>query len=220
MAEPASQAELNKFVKVVDEFKANYARLILPATRAEVYATQNSAMISDYETAVSRGAMLNTTIENLVGAWNAFKSTYANVTDKTSLVIGDAIDKVRSWFGYDPAAGFGEFIPQGEFKPYDGWAGGYGTPYSQLAGLAAIQIPAAVAIAGIVSAALLLNSMMNKIFVNLQANKIQKANPNLDRGAALEQAQKGLTSFFPTSLSVPMLAAGAFALYLILGNRK
>lgn len=204
MAAQASQAELNKFVKVVDEFKANYARLILPATRAEVYAMNNPAMISDYESAVSRGAILNSTIANLVGAWNAFKSGYAKVTDTTSTVIGDAIDEIRSWFGYDPAPGIGCYM-QG--------LGGLGM-------LGAIQIPAAVAIAGIVSAALLLNSMMNKIFVNLQANKIQAASPGTNRGDALAQAQRGLSTFFPTSLSLPMLAAGAIALYLVLGNRK
>ena len=110
MATAATQTELNKFVKVVDEFKAKYARLISSATRNDVYATKNATLISDYETAVVRGRALNATIDSMVGMWSAFKRGYATVTDVTSTAIGDAIDTIRSWFGYDPAPGIGHYV--------------------------------------------------------------------------------------------------------------
>lgn len=203
MAAQASQTELNRFVKVVDEFKAKFAKLILPATKAQVYASGNQKMISDYENAVWRGNALNNTINALVGAWSAFKSGYKRVTDTTSTVIGDAVDEIRSWFGYKPAGGIG---------CYDGMAG------LGVAPLAAI--PAAVAVAGVISAALILNSLMDKIFVSLEANAIQRQNPNVSRGDALRQAEAGLPSLLPGGISLPMIAAGALALYFILGKSK
>ena len=202
MAAQASQAELNKFVQVVDEFKAKFAKLIAPDTRAQVYASGNSKMISDYETAVVRGNALNRSINALVGAWDAWKRGYKKVTDQTSMVIGDAIDEIRSWFGYKPAGDFG--------------------CYAEMGGLGAVQIaaiPAAVAVAGVISAALILNSLMDKIFVSIEANRIQKQNPNISRGAALEQAERGLPSLIPGGISLPMIAAGALALYFILGKK-
>lgn len=196
----ATQTELNKFVKVVDEFKAKYARLILPATRSQVYATNNAALISDYETAVSRGGTLNSTINTLVGTWNAFRRGYAAVTDTTSMVIGDAIDEIRSWFGYDPAPGIGA-LP------------GLGV-------LGLVQIPAAVAVAGVIAAALVLIAGMNRIFISIEANKIQRENPSISRAVAIRQAEAGLPSFIPGGLTPVMIAAGALALWLILGSKK
>ena len=137
----ATQTELNKFVKVVDEFKAKYARLISPATKSQVYASGDQTLINEYESAVSRGGSLNNSINALVGAWGAFKRGYGAVTDVTSTVIGDAIDTVRGWFGYDAAPGIG----------------GMGS-------LGLIQIPAAVAIAGIVGAFILLLMSMKAPF--------------------------------------------------------
>jgi len=200
MANQASQTELNKFVKIVDEFKAKFAKLTLPQTRAQVYASGNTKMISDYETAVSRGNALNSTINAMVGAWSAFKRGYKKVTDTTSTVIGDAVDEIRSWFGYEPAGGIGG-----------------------LNGLGAIQLaalPAAVAVAGVISAALILNSLMDKIFVSIEANRIQKDNPNISRGAALKQAEAGLPSLLPGGISLPMIAAGALAIYFLMGSKK
>lgn len=221
MAAQASQAELNKFVKVVDEFKAKFAKLISPATRAQVYASGNQKMISDYESAVTRGNALNATINALVGAWAAFKRGYKTVTDTTSTVIGDAIDEIRSWFGYDPSGGLG-YVEQGEFKPLDIDRDLYGASYSGLSGLGAAPlaaIPAAVAVAGVISAALILNSLMDKIFVSLEANAIQRQNPNISRGAALAQAEAGLPSLLPGGISLPMIAAGGLALWLLLGKK-
>jgi hypothetical protein len=225
MAAQASQAELNKFVKVVDEFKAKLARLKLPETRRKVYASGNQKMITDYENAVSRGNALNGTIAALVGAWAAFKRGYKTVTDQTSMVIGDAIDEIRSWFGYKPMGCYDEnlgYSAQGEFRPLDIDADLYGRSYSGLSGLGAAPlaaIPAAVAVAGVISAALILNSLMDKIFVSLEANAIQKENPTISRGAALAQAERGLPSLLPGGLSMPMIAAGAIALWFVLGKK-
>jgi len=194
MSAEASQAELNKFVKVVDEFKGKYARLITPAMRSQVYASKNPALIRDYEAAVSRGGALNHSIDALVGAWNAFKRGYASVTDTTSTVIGDAVDTVRSWFGYKPAGGLGD--------------------------LGVIQIPAAIAVAGIVASAVFLIAMMNRIFISVEASRIQRENPNVSRAVALKQAEAALPSFLPGGIKPIMLGVGALALYMIFARGK
>ncbi len=197
----ATQTELNKFVKVVDEFKANYARLILPATRSDVYATGNPVMIRDYDNAVSRGSALNSTINATVGAWNAFKRGYGAITDVTSTAIGDAIDTIRGWFGYDPAPGVGHYAVN-------------------LGALGIVQLPAAAWVAGIIATAVILNSGMNKIFVTIEANKIQRENPGVSRGDALVQAERGLPSLLPGGLTPIMLGVGALALWLMFAQKK
>ena len=186
----ATQTELNKFVKVVDEFKAKYARLISPATRNDVYATKNATLISDYESAVSRGGALNSSINALVGAWNVFKRGYASVTDVTSTAIGDAVDEIRSWFGYKPM----------------------GDLQIGLGALGLVQIPAAIGVAGIIGAALVLIAAMNRIFIATEASRIQRENPGTSRAVALRQAEAGLPSFIPGGLTPLMIAAGAVAL--------
>lgn len=196
----ATQTELNKFVRVVDEFKTKYARLTSPAMRAQVYASGNQKLIADYERAVSRGGMLNVTINTTVGAWSTFKRGYGAVTDVTSTAIGDAIDEVRSWFGYEPAKGFS----------------GLGS----LSGLGAIQIIPAVAIAGIVGTAMILIAAMNRIFISVEASKIQKENPTITRASALRQAESGLPSFIPGGITPVMIGVGALALWMILGKGK
>lgn len=203
MAGEATQTELNKFVKVVDEFKAKYARLILPATRAQVYATNNAAIISDYESAVSRGGALNSTINVTVGAWSAFKRGYASVTDVTSTIIGDAIDAIRGLFGYEPAPGLSSI----------GLNPGLGA-------LGVVQIPAAIAVGGIIAASLILIAAMNRIFISIEATKIQRENPNVSRAVALRQAEAGLPSFLPGGITPIMIGVGALALWMILGDRK
>lgn len=203
MANEASQAELNKFVKVVDEFKAKYLLLISPATRQQIYASNNPALIKDYETAVSRGRVLNNSINALVGAWNAFKSGYKTVTGVTSTVIGDAIDEVRSWFGYDPAPGIGNYVQtQG------------------MGALGIIQVPAAVAVAGVVAAAMVLIAAMNRIFIALEASKIQRENPSITRAVALRQAEAGLPSFIPGGITPVMIGLGALALWFVLSKKQ
>lgn len=193
----ATQTELNKFVKVVDEFKAKFTRLTSSAMRNEVYASGNTKLISDYETAVVRGNALNTTINTAVGAWSAFKRGYATVTDYTSTVIGDAVDEIRSWFGY---------------KPMGDLPG--------LGSLGIIQIPGAIALAGIVTAAVVLIAAMNRIFISVEASRIQRENPNVSRAVALRQAEAGLPSFIPGGLTPVMIGVGALALWLIFSGSK
>jgi len=208
MAAQASQAELNRFVKVVDEFKANMNRLNSTATKTRVYSSNDPALIREYELAVVRGNALQTTINSAVGAWAVFKRGYRAVTDVTSTAIGDAIDEIRSWFGYDPAPGIGCY--------------GVSQLGSQLGALGAVQIPAAAAIAAIVSAAVLLNSLMNKIFIKIEATNIQEANPNISRGQALAQAEAGIRGpgILGGSVTPVMLGVGALALWLIFSQKK
>ena len=234
----ASQAELNRFVEVVDKFKANFAKLNAPETRSAVLASGDAKLQSDYQSALSRGRALNTTIETTVGAWNAFKSGYAAVTDRTSTIIGDAIDEIRSWFGYDPAPGIGNYaLYSAQVPPYDPDADILGVSYSDLQSpvsfrpvrerrvvgvgdLGAVQIPAAAAVAAIVSAAFLLNSAMNKIFIRIEATRIQRET-GVDRGEALLQAERGLTEGFKIGAVTPaMLLLGGVALWMILQKRR
>lgn len=238
MAAQATQAELNRFVKVVDEFKANLSRLKSPEYKTRVLQSGDSRLISDYNTAVVRGDALNRSIAALVGAWAAFKRGYAAVTDTTSMYIGDAIDEIRSWFGYKPMGNvpgiFGEDVISAQ-QPYDKDANYYGQSYSlfpgaqpgysQMAGLGAAQLApaavAAVAVAGVISAAMLLNSLMTKIFIRIEATKIQESNPNISRGAALAQAETGIAGpgLFGGSVTPVMIAAGALALWFVLGKK-
>ena len=191
---PATQQELNKFVQVIDEFKAKYARLRSPEFRADVYATKNASLISDYETTLSRSATLDKSINAMVGAWDAFKRGYASVTDKTSMWIGDAIDTVRGWFG--------------------------GGPNVHVDGLGAIQVPAAVGVAAAVSAAMILIAAMNRIFVSVEASKLQRENPSMSREVALGRAKGALPSLLPAGIGLGTIALGALALWLVLGGKK
>jgi len=196
----ASQQDLNKFVRVVDEFMANYAKLIKPETKAQVYATGNQILIDDYAIAVGRGRILKRSIETTVGAWNAAKREYRKITDVSSTVIGDAIDEIRSWFGYRPAGSLECYRP--------------------MSGLGAIQIPAAVWVSSIVAAALLLNSAMRKIFIAIEASKIQRENPGTPRDVALEQASKAVASggFFGLGIDWKTVGIGALAAWFIFGR--
>jgi len=199
----ATQTELNKFVQVVDEFKVKYARLTSPAMRANVYASGNQKLISDYENAVTRGARLNTAIAAAVGAWATFKRGYGAVTDVTSTAIGDAVDTIRGWFGYDPAPGLSSL----------GCGGGLGT-------LAAIQIVPAVIITGFIATAVVLIAAMNRIFISVEASRIQRENPSITRTSALRQAEAGLPSFIPGGITPVMIGVGALALWMVLGSKK
>lgn len=208
----ATPQEMNKFVQVVDEFMSNYDKLMDPQMRTDVYNSRNSALIADYESATGQAQTLKRTIEATTGAWNAAKQSWANVTDKTSMVIGDAIDEIRSWFGYDPAPGIGNY----DFVRFDS------SPISggNLGAFAAIQLPAAAWIAGIVSAAYLLNKTMNQIFISVEASRFQRIDPTLSRSQALEKAVTAVTGggFFGRA-TLPLIAAGALAIYLVMRKR-
>lgn len=158
MAEP-TKTELNKFVQTVDDFLAMKNKVA--SRRAEVYATNDPELISDYESFVSKADILQSTIESTVGAWNAAKAEYAKITDTTSTAIGDAIDEIRSWFGYDPAPGIGF--------------------------LGIIQLPAAAWIAGIIAAAALLWRMGNSLMTRIDAATIARRE-NIPYSEALTKA--------------------------------
>ena len=204
--------EMNKFVQTVDEFMANYAKLISPETKAGVYATKNPALINDYENAVSQSRILKRTIEATVGAWNAAKKGWASVTSTTSIAIGDAIDTIRGWFGYEPAGG----EPATEMGVYDISSITGGT----LGALGVIQLPAAAWIAGIIASALLLNGTMNKIFISIEASRIQRADPTISRERALSAASKIVSTDFFGKATLPLIVAGLLAAYLLLGNKS
>jgi hypothetical protein len=205
----ATQQELNKFVKVVDEFKANFARLSNPQTINAVYASNDPVLIKNFEQVSQRAHILNSTINAAVGAWNVFKAGYGKVTDVTSTAIGDAIDEIRSWFGYEPAGDLGCI-----------GCIGCNCGSTQLAGLGAIQIPAAIVITGIIATAVILNKAMSAIFVSVEASRIQRENPSVSREDAIARAKAALPSLLPGGLSVPMLAFGGLALWVILGKGK
>lgn len=199
----ASQQELSKFVRIVDEFMSKYDKLNTPAMRAQVYATNNSAFQDDYEIALGRGRILKRTIEQTIGAWTAARGQYEKITDTTSPAIGDAIDEIRSWFGYDPDGGLSVYR-------------------AGLSGLGAIQLPAAavgaVWIAGIIASATVLITAFDRIFVTVNANKIQAQNPNVSRDEAIRRAQSALPSVFG-SFGWKTLLVGGAAVYLIFGRK-
>lgn len=203
MAESATPQEMNRFVKSVDEFFANYAKLMNPQMRADVLASGNPTLIAEYNATVSRARALKITIETTTGAWQAAKAGWASVTGITSTVIGDAIDEIRSWFGYSPAGAY-------DVSPISG---------GQLGFLGAIQLPAAAWIAGILGAVYLANQAMTKIFISVQATKIQKADPTISRSQALADAagavkSKGLFE----GAALPLIAAAVLAAFLIFGT--
>ena len=182
----ATQGQMNEFVQIVDKFMANYARLVSKENSDIVYTSGNPALISDYESAVSKAGALKATIENTVGAWNAAKRGWQNVTDVTSMYIGDAVDWMKNLFGGNSGVG----------------------------GLGVIQIPAAIWVSGIVASAYLLNSLMTKIFLSIEATKIQKNNPGLSRSDALQRASNSLPTLFG-GINLPIVAAGVLiAVYL------
>lgn len=203
----ATPEQMNKFVRSVDEFFQKFARLDTPQMRSDVYSSRNSQLIADYEQTIDQGRILKATIENTVGAWNAAKAAWSAVTDTTSMAIGDAIDRVRSWFGYEPAPGVSAY----HASPIS--SGGLGL-------LSAIQLPAAAWVTGIIAATYLLNGAMDKIFISVEASRIQRADPTISRERALVQATdavKSLNIFGRATL--PLLAAAALAAYLLLRKR-
>lgn len=210
MADPTTQ-EMNRFVKEVDSFMANTAKLNDPAMRAKVAATGNPALMNDYNSAVSQSRILKNTIEATVGAWNAAKAGWQKITDTTSMAIGDAIDEIRSWFGYKPAGGLSAY----DVSPISGGTLG------SLGALGAVQLPAAVWIAGIVSAAYLLNQTMNKIFVSVEASRIMSADPTVSRSQALTAAASAVRSAgFFGGATVPLLIAAGLAAFLLFGKKQ
>lgn len=220
--ESASPEQMNIFVAEVDTFMANYAKLILPSTRAEVYASGNPTLIANYDSAVSKGRSLKMAIEGTVGAWSAAKRAWSSVTDVTSTVIGDAVDWLRGLWGAGPLPDLQAYdvspISGGQLGRYDV------SPISggQLGALGAIQLPVAAWVAGIISAAYLLNASINKIWISIEATRIQKSNPNISRDDAINAAAGAVrrAGFLgDIDLTLPLIAAAALAAFLIFGKK-
>lgn len=221
MAEQASPEQVSLFVKKTDEFFAKYAKLTSPEFRAKVYATQDQSIISAYESELNRAAGIKTAINATVGVWQTFKSGYAAVTDTTSTIIGDAIDEIRSWFGYKPAGGFSAY----DVSPISGGQLGLYSvsPISggQLGALAAIPFITAVWITGILALLVVSVRAQDKIFMWVDAWFIKRNDPNISTGEALDkaaqiQARGGLFE----GAALPLLAAAAIAAFLIFGKKK
>jgi len=196
----ANPQQMNRFVQVVDDFMKRYALLTSDATRKRVFDTNDAALINDYNTQVSRGKALKATIEGTVGAWNAAKREWSKITDATSTAIGDAVDEIRSWFGYKPA----------------GDLSGYGN----LAGLGALQIPAAAWVAGIITAAVLATKAIDEILVRIEATRIQQETGK-PRAQALSEAKDIYrNALFADPLQIPKLLLIAGGLYYLIAVRK
>ena len=190
----ASQPQMNEFVRVIDEFMQKYARLISPQTQSQVLASGDSQLISDYDTAVSRGGMLKTNIEVVTGAWQAAKRAYSSVTDVTSIAIGDAIDWVKNIFG----------------------GGGNG-----ISGLGIVQIPAAAWIVGTLAAGAALILSIDRIFVRIEANRIQRDSPGTSRERALQIAKSGIgLNLAPDFQKIAMIGAIGFLVWYVYGQKK
>lgn len=189
MADPTQQ-EMNTFVATVDEFMQKLAKLESAEMRNAAYASNDRALIDDYEIAVGRSRGLRATIEVTTGAWASAKAAYASVTDQTSMYIGDMIDEIRSWFGAGPKA--------------------------DLSALGIIQLPAAAWVAGIIATAYLAIRGMDAIFIRLDASRIQREDPTISRDRAIAKARTAAAvgSFFSFQ-TAPLLIGGALALWLI-----
>jgi len=189
----ASQSQMNDFVRVIDEFMQKYARLISPQTRSEVYASGNAGLISEYEKAVSRGGMLKTNIEVVTGAWAAAKRAYSSVTDTTSMAIGDAIDWIKGLFDGGP----------------------------QVGGLGIIQIPAMAWVVGTIAAGAALILSIDRIFITLEANRIQRDSPGTSRDVAIRQAKGAIgLDVFGDVKQLAVIGALAFVAWLYFGQKK
>jgi len=186
----ATQQEMNRFVATVDEFMQKLAKLESPAMRDAAYASNDRALIDDYEITLGRAKGLRATIETTTGIWDSAKAAYASVTDQTSMYIGDAIDEIRSWFGTGPKV--------------------------NLSALGVIQLPAAVWITGIIATAYIAIRSIDAIFIRLDASRIQREDPTISRDRAIAKARTAAAvgSFFSFQ-TAPLLLGGALALWLL-----
>lgn len=171
---------MNRFVKVVDDFMKK--RVDLLSASDDVRLANDPALTAAYNRTVSQADALKSTIEFTTGTWQQAKQMYADVIDTTSMDIGDAIDEIRSWFGYDPSGGLG-----------------------------IIQLPAAVWVAGIIAAALIVNKSMNEILIRVEATRLQRET-GMSRDRAIKVAKDAYsTNLFDNSM-IPLVLIGGIAL--------
>jgi len=177
---------------------ANFERLKSPENQKIVYASNNPKLIADYENAIVNAGRLQGTIETTVGAWNAARRTFSAVTDVTSTGIGDAIDQIRSWFGYDPAPGFS----------------GHGMSGHGMSSLSAVQLVPAIWMTGIVAAAVIANNAMKKVFILIKASQLERNGMSPAQAAIV--ARDSLAPQLFGGLNKVLIASGALALFLML----
>lgn len=189
MSQQPTQTQMNRFVKEVDLFMRNTERLNNPQFRATVYKTNDAQVIADYNNAVERANVLKGTIEATTGAWDQAKAFYRDVSATSSTVIGDAIDNIRSWFGYDPSGGLG-----------------------------ALQVPMAVWVGGIIVAAVAANKMMANVFIQVEAARLQREQ-GLSRSQALKAASNALAPSLFRSMNTGLLLFGGIGMFLLLRSR-
>ena len=226
MAEQASPAQVNLFIRKTDEWYAKYLKLISPEFRAQVYGTQDAQIISAYESEVNRASGIKTAINATVGTWAAFKRGYAAVTDITSTVIGDAIDWFRGLFGGGPDLGAYNIR---DVSPISGGRlGAYnisdvspisGGQLGAFAALGAIPLITAVWITGILAVMVLSLRGMDKIFVWVDAWAIKRNDPTISTADAIDKAaQIAARGGLFAGAALPLLAAAAIAAFLIFGT--
>jgi hypothetical protein len=191
----ASQPQMNEFVAKVDEFMRKYDSFISPATRAEVYATGDTAKISEYESIVQRGRLLKSSIETVTGLWADAKRAYSAVTDVTSMYIGDAVDWLKDLFGGNNVAGLGA--------------------------LGVIQIPAAAFVITAIAGAVAMLMAMDSFLVTMRAKKIQ-AETGMSYPDALNRARSttGIGGAIGSLTQPLIIAAVALVAWLYLGQKK
>ena len=188
----ASPEQLNKFVKTVDDFLKMRENVL--AKRAQVYSSNDPELIRDFDNFASASTTLKNTIENTTGAWNAAKQAYAATTDTSSMYIGDAVDWLRE-----------------VFTDYDADGG--------LTGLGIVQLPAAVWVAGIISAAAILWRTGKALVVRIDAATISRAE-NIPYSEALKKSENINSVSIFGGASIPMLIALGAGVYWLWVNRK
>lgn len=190
MAEPTQQ-EMNEFVRVVDNFMQRFAEFSSSTTQTRIYATNDPVLIRDYESQLTKSQTLKSNIDNVVGYWNRFKATYADITAKTSMIIGDWIDEMRSWFG--------------------------GGPQADLQGLSAL--PAVAWLTGIIVAGALAYTSMGAIMIRLDAWKIQRDDPTVpyDKAIAKARTADAVGDLFSFK-NIPLFLGAGLALWLLMRN--
>ena len=192
---PATEAEMNHFVREIDKFMELRKELLAETHNVDAMRTSDPELWRDYDLVMRQADALKRTIEATTGIWYDFKSWWAtNVTDKTSMVIGDWVDEIRSWFGYDPSGGLGAF-----------------------------QILSAAWIAGIIAAAAIIIKSMNAVLIRIEAAKLQRET-GMPRDRALQLAKDTYAPGFfggaGMGFSFAMLAAVGIGIWLFFGKKR
>ena len=188
----ATESEMNEFVRKVDDFMNLRKKLIMEG--ANVRALNDPELEREYYLVVRQADALRNTIEATTGMWYDFKTWWqSQVTDRASMAIGDAVDWIRSQFGYKPMGGLGAF-----------------------------QVVPALWIGGILTAVIVIMKSMDAILIKVEAAKLQRET-GMSRERALQVAKDvydpGL--FGGTTRNIALLAALGVGVWLLYsGNKK